>query len=350
MLNVLWLILILDFGNGPPVEAILRLINGPNSCSGRVEVFYNETWGTVCDDGWDLSDAAVVCREIGCGNVIEAKSVAYFGQGTGKIWMDDVICTGTESSLMDSYVRLVDGPNSCSGRVEVRHDGQWGTVCDNGWDLTDAAVVCKELNCGKVIEVKSAAYFGPGVGPVWIVDAQCTGSEVSLVNCTSTKWGIQSCDHLKDAGVTCHTLKLVGGSSECDGRVQIQYKDRWGAVCYTGWDQADATVLCQELDCGEIKEPKSYLGPSGQIWMDQLACTGKELTVRDCPFTGWGVSSCLNGLHAGAFCQNELHFSKVQCVLLQFHSFTWVADNEVSEMFADVPPRVSEGVGMDQGH
>ncbi len=63
--------------------------------------FFNETWGTVCDDDWDLTDAAVVCREIGCGNVIEAKSEAYFGQGSGPVWMDDVNCAGTESSLMN---------------------------------------------------------------------------------------------------------------------------------------------------------------------------------------------------------------------------------------------------------
>ncbi len=47
----------------------------------------------MCDDGWDLTDAAVVCREVGCGDGIEAKSEAYFGQGSGIIWMDDVNCT-----------------------------------------------------------------------------------------------------------------------------------------------------------------------------------------------------------------------------------------------------------------
>ncbi|KAI2645399.1 Deleted in malignant brain tumors 1 protein [Labeo rohita] len=308
MFNSLWLILMLDFGNGPQVEAFLRLVNGFGLCSGRVEVLYNGIWGTVCDDDWDLTDAAVVCREIGCGNVTAAKSNAYFGAGSGKIWMDDVNCTGIESSLKncrmsgwgvhncvhsedagvicEGFVRLVNGANSCSGRVEALYDGQWGTVCDNGWDLTDAEVVCKELDCGSVIEAQSAAYFGPGVGPVWIDGAQCTGSEASLVNCTSTKWGIQSCEHLKDAGVTCNTVKLVGGSSECDGRVQVRYEEKWGAVCNTGWDLADATVLCQELDCGDAGELMAYLGPSGQIWMDKLACTGNELTVQTCPFTG----------------------------------------------------------------
>uniref|UniRef100_A0A672PHA9 Soluble scavenger receptor cysteine-rich domain-containing protein SSC5D n=1 Tax=Sinocyclocheilus grahami TaxID=75366 RepID=A0A672PHA9_SINGR len=284
-----------------------------------LEVLHDGQWGTVCDDGWDQSHAAVVCREIGCGNVIEAMTEAYFGEGSGEIWMDEINCTGTESSLMNcrtlgwgihdllSFIRLINGTNSCSGRVEVLHDGQWGTVCDDGWDRTDAAVVCKELNCGNVIEAKNAAYFGPGIGPVWMGDVQCTGTEASLVTCASTKWGIQSCKHLKDAGVTCNNVKLVDGSSECDGRVQIRYNEQWGAVCHSGWDLADATVLCQELYCGDIAEPKAYVQPSGQIWMDQLACTGKELTVRDCPFTGWGVSSCLDGLHAGVFCQSKIN-------------------------------------------
>uniref|UniRef100_A0A673H2L8 Soluble scavenger receptor cysteine-rich domain-containing protein SSC5D n=1 Tax=Sinocyclocheilus rhinocerous TaxID=307959 RepID=A0A673H2L8_9TELE len=210
---------VIYFGNGTPVESFLRLTNGINFCSGRVEVLHDGQWGTVCDDGWDQSHAALVCREIGCGNVIEAMSEAYFGEGSGEIWMDEINCTGTESSLMNCRTPgwgihdcehsedagVDNGTNSCSGRVEVLHDGQWGTVCDDGWDRTDAAVVCKELNCGNVIEAKNAAYFGPGVGPVWMGDVQCTGTEASLVNCASTKWGIQSCKHFKDAGVTCNS-------------------------------------------------------------------------------------------------------------------------------------------------
>lgn len=132
-------------------------------------------------------------------------------------------------------------------------------------------------------------------------------------------------------------MKLVSGSSECDGRVQIRYNEQWGAVCHSGWDLADATVLCRELDCGDTAELKEYVGPSGQILMGELACTGKELTVQDCPFTGWGVSSCLNGLHAGVFCKSKinLHVSLSNGVQLNnCHSHPSFSDAIVTNMFS----------------
>jgi len=102
-------------------------------------------------------------------------------------------------------------------------------------------------------------------------------------------------------------VKLVNGVSECDGRVQIRHREQWGAVCYTGWDLQDATVLCQELDCGEIAEPKAYVGPSVEkTLMNNVICTGNERSVRDCPFTEWDVGSCLDTLHAGVFCQSKI--------------------------------------------
>lgn len=77
----------------------LRLSDGPHRCAGRVEVFYENRWGTVCDDHWDLQDAGVVCRQLGCGTALSARTAGHFRPGTGPIWMDDVNCTGTEVAL-----------------------------------------------------------------------------------------------------------------------------------------------------------------------------------------------------------------------------------------------------------
>ncbi len=97
----------------------------------------------------------------------------------------------------------MSGINSCSGRVEVLYNGSWGTVCGDGWDLSQAAVVCREVGCGDVIEAMSFSYFGEGLGQIWMDDVNCTANEYALSKCEYREWGVHDCNHSEDAGVIC---------------------------------------------------------------------------------------------------------------------------------------------------
>nr|XP_032814124.1 deleted in malignant brain tumors 1 protein-like isoform X2 [Petromyzon marinus] len=103
----------------------------------------------------------------------------------------------------DAPIRLAGGGSSCQGRVEVFHRGTWGTVCDDIWNLQHAQVVCRQLGCGYAVAALSFAHFGPGNGPIWLDDVQCSGYEHQLSSCQHLPWGRHNCVHQEDASVIC---------------------------------------------------------------------------------------------------------------------------------------------------
>uniref|UniRef100_A0A8D2IUV8 Soluble scavenger receptor cysteine-rich domain-containing protein SSC5D n=1 Tax=Varanus komodoensis TaxID=61221 RepID=A0A8D2IUV8_VARKO len=203
-----------------PAGGGIRLASGNSSCQGRVEVQFRGAWGTVCDDDWGFPDAQVVCRQVGCGPAVVPTVLGYFGYGAGPILLDNVACAGTEAHLADCFhlgwgqhncghhedagviwfLRLVNGSHRCEGRVEMFYLSQWGTVCDDAWDLTDVKVVCRQLGCGGALAASGEARYGQGAGYIFLDNLKCKGNEPSLLRCSHIRWNVHNCDHSEDAG------------------------------------------------------------------------------------------------------------------------------------------------------
>uniref|UniRef100_W5LVI3 SRCR domain-containing protein n=1 Tax=Lepisosteus oculatus TaxID=7918 RepID=W5LVI3_LEPOC len=311
----------------------VRLVNGASPCEGTVEIQYKGEWGTVFQANWDLDDAAVVCRQLGCGSAVSAPGGAHFGPGSGSVLLGDVSCRGSEAALRDCGktevkhyplprdsdagvrcsahrgVRLVGGSDICSGRVELQHGETWGSVCDSDFGWQDAEVVCRELDCGVPSQVLKGAHFGKGEGQVWTEELQCQGNESQIFSCPKSSTTSQNCTHENNVGLVCFGytgFRLVNGSDSCSGRVELQwlFKD-WGTVCDLYWDLTDASVLCQQLGCGEaVAAPgQAWFGQgSGPVWADVFECRGNESRLSHCTVSSWGRAGCSHGQDAGVIC------------------------------------------------
>jgi len=194
-----------------------------------------------------------------------------------------------------SNVRLKGGARLGEGRVEVLKENEWGTVCDDRWNLLSASVVCRELGFGSAKEALTGARMGQGMGPIYMNEVKCLGTEKSIWNCPFKNITSEDCQHTEDAAVRCNipymglenSIRIVGGRSTYEGRVEVQVGSKWGTVCSTGWTTKEAMVVCRQLGLGYSMHAitETWYWDSSNVTemvMSGVKCTGNEMSLRQC--------------------------------------------------------------------
>ena len=117
--------------------------------------------------------------------------------------------TGKSIAIRLRGLTSLNYTSSFSGRVEVFYSGKWGTICDDGWDINDAGVACRQLGYKYGVRALRGTSVPDGTGQIWLDDVACSGNELSLSNCPHNGWGNKNCGHSKDAGVECTSTGIV---------------------------------------------------------------------------------------------------------------------------------------------
>uniref|UniRef100_A0A8C4NW00 Lysyl oxidase homolog n=1 Tax=Dicentrarchus labrax TaxID=13489 RepID=A0A8C4NW00_DICLA len=317
---------------------------------GVVEVKHKDGWAQICDLGWTIKNTRVVCGMLGFPHEKKVNKnfyKLYLERQKSYFHVHSVACTGTEVHLAAcplefskrnatssceggmaavvscmpgpqfmqnsglkkklktsvnlpqqmefSNVRLKGGARLGEGRVEVLKDNEWGTVCDDRWSLQSASVVCRELGFGSAKEALTGARMGQGMGPIYMNEVKCLGQEKSIWNCPFKNITSEDCQHMEDAAVRCSVpymgleslIRIVGGRSNYEGRVEVQVGSKWGTVCSTGWTTKEAMVVCRQLGLGYSMHAinETWYWDSSNVTemiMSGVKCTGNEMSLSQC--------------------------------------------------------------------
>ncbi|XP_033116626.1 deleted in malignant brain tumors 1 protein-like [Anneissia japonica] len=228
----------------------VRLVDGVYLNVGRLEVYYNGTWGRVCDRHWNDDSADVVCRQLGYARADPWLGSYTIQEGSGPLHFEYFSCTGSESNLQECTNMMWDVNHDCDstvkiqctyesglyyaqgearligeqikgankgGILEVYLFGEWRTVCSRGWDNDEGKVVCKQLgyegavdHTGHLDEYDKSLVISRTVHGYAI---DCTGKESTLEDCVfyANKLNI-GCTHEDDVAPTCGKVGFSGGA------------------------------------------------------------------------------------------------------------------------------------------
>ncbi|XP_033096444.1 scavenger receptor cysteine-rich type 1 protein M130-like [Anneissia japonica] len=325
----------------------VRLVGGVSPTEGRVEVFYQGSFGTICDDNWDLRDGDVICAELGLGRAVQVYPQASYGEGVGSIHMDEVGCLGNETTIfncphagwMSSDCRHhEDAGVRCSGpdisRVCISRE-----ECSQGYFINTTASTCGkcshkcadcEGNPDRCTVCDAGLFITPEYECVPLcpegfygdTDSRCKPCSSECKDCVDKATKCIQCresfylSELNTCLSNCgsgyikrgnENVRLVGGSTPLQGRVEVRHNGVWGTICDDSWDMDDANVVCRQLSFGQASgayRAAFYGSGVGPILLDDVNCQGTERDVLSCKHhaEGVGVHDCEHSEDAGVQC------------------------------------------------
>uniref|UniRef100_A0A8K9UZQ9 SRCR domain-containing protein n=1 Tax=Oncorhynchus mykiss TaxID=8022 RepID=A0A8K9UZQ9_ONCMY len=206
------------------------------------------------------------------------------------------------NSFSPESVRLVDGAGLCSGRVEVKSNQSWASVCEADFDRQDAEVVCVEFGCGAPAALQGGLY-GEGEGQTWDKEFQCKGNESLLLDCDTSDRKNNTCLPGNAVGLTCSEpddVRLVGGGSRCAGGVEWYDQGEWRTVGSFSDVMSIAVVVCRHMGCGSTVSAL----PGNTTRGFGVSCSGSESSLRECR----RMHDLLPGLSVICSGNNKIHY------------------------------------------
>ncbi|XP_071488831.1 scavenger receptor cysteine-rich domain superfamily protein-like [Diadema antillarum] len=320
---------------------------------GIVQVTQNGRPFTLCTSDWTVADAHTTCRTLGfdyafgipgiddfdvdapsdgllvstectgyeddlldCSlSLVNFKNYSLCGAGNS---VATVNCTSQPRTRLGDTVRLVEGEFPGEGLAEVSFHGQWWRLtCSYQVAEEVATVICHQLGYRHLLMRDDRLSRRKGITPIYD-DITCLGNETSLADCDYEVREFSCYFGDYDITIICTNetlvplgsdVRLVQGTTEYEGRVEVAVGNRYGAVCSSStWDLKAGNVLCRQLGFEPaVAAPRlAYFGSDMRTsYMSNVVCYGNESALSDCSFTGPEGVRCSSGETASVICGND---------------------------------------------